>query len=121
MVVGGGVEGLKGCEGSHRWWWWGEVKRHAQRDKESDTVFQHRHPYDHRPPPRTDGVLETIMTCTGEDVVGTAQLLQVTQALELRRVHDLELALVQFDVTVDGIIDDLGVVVVLRGVLLVGW
>ncbi len=42
-----------------------------------------------------------------EDVVGAAQLLQVCQALELRRVYDLYAGRAQPEMVVDGVVEEL--------------
>ena len=61
-------------------------------------------------------VLEAFARRACEDVINTAQLAQVSEPLELRRVHDQYCRGVQLDVVMDGVLDDLhgGSIVVSR-------
>ena len=52
-------------------------------------------------------MLEAVVTGAGEDEAGAAQLLDVAQSLEVRRVDDCDEQRVKLDAAVDGVIEDL--------------
>lgn len=52
-------------------------------------------------------VFKAVVGGSGEDKVGPAELLDVSQSLELGCVDDLDEKRVQLDVTVDGVVKDL--------------
>ncbi len=54
-----------------------------------------------------DGVLEAVVGRPGEHQVGSSQLLDVAQPLELRRVYEAQQQRMQLDVSVDGVVEHL--------------
>ena len=54
-------------------------------------------------------MLEAVVGRPGKDVVGTAQLLDVSQALELGRVDDGDTQRIELDVSVHAVVEHLGV------------
>ena len=52
-------------------------------------------------------MLEAVVTGAGEDEAGAAQLLDVAQSLEVRRVDDCDEQRVKLDAAVNGVIENL--------------
>ena len=52
-------------------------------------------------------MLEAIMTCSGENVVGPSELLDVSQSVELRCVYDFDQKMWECNVSMDGVIKHL--------------
>ena len=61
-------------------------------------------PYNHVP----DAVFEAVVGRPGKDVVAAAQLLDVSQALELGRVDDGDTQRVELDMSVHAVVEHLG-------------
>ncbi len=59
-----------------------------------------------------DGVLEAVVGRPGEHQVGSSQLLDVAQPLELRRVYEAQQQRVQLDVSVDGVVEHLHILII---------
>ena len=57
-------------------------------------------------------MLKPVVAGAGEDKVGGAELLEVSEALEGRGVDDCDLEGGQVEVAVDGVVEDLALVVV---------
>ena len=52
-------------------------------------------------------MLKAIVGCSGENIVGSSELLDVPQSLELRCVYDFDEKWVDFNVSMDGVVKNL--------------